>query len=558
MNKENISFYNQTTIYFQNNSWILLCIILATAILLRMPNLNGNLWFDELWSTHVMLRSAYSLGYLALYDSHPPFYSMFMFLWIRLFGDSEMSVRMPPLIFGILSIFLTYRLALRFTEKKGAILTSFLMCVSPVHIWYSDEARPYSETLFFLLLAIFSYYKLRESKSNLIWYLVYSASLFSAVFSHFFVSVYLAIISMMCLFKINKVKRSVLLLNILILGCLLAFLGLKSMFGTVITGQGHLRPFTFFELWMLFFNWFLFGNSLWSINPYRNDLNVILQNPLMFFTQLIFLAFFINGVIQIIKESKSREELDSLDLILYVFSLPLFLLCLNFIGFKNTYIERSVFIVLPFFYIILVKGITGLKAKPISLVCTIFTIVLSIITLTSFIKKSDEWTVYAPKPDWRAAASFFDNELKDTTKRVFIFAVKPPTELTYYDSRFEEYKIKGLDVSNKTLRKLKQLSEKSNYFVNKLYLDLTRHIQFRKERIANAQSLIFFDNKINKENIYETMSLNNVKTFYLIHKIYHRGDFRSLLEGVMKDPRFQLMGTQAFKGMEIFKFMLVS
>jgi hypothetical protein len=54
------------------------------------------------------------------------------------------------------------------------------------------------------------------------------------------------------------------------------------------------------------------------------------------------------------------------------------------------------------------------------------------------------------------------------------------------------------------------------------------------------------------------MFLNNVKTFYLIHKIYHRGDFRSLLEGVMKDPRFQLMGTQSFKGMEIFKFMLVS
>lgn len=54
------------------------------------------------------------------------------------------------------------------------------------------------------------------------------------------------------------------------------------------------------------------------------------------------------------------------------------------------------------------------------------------------------------------------------------------------------------------------------------------------------------------------MSLNNVKTFYLVHKIYHRRDFRSLLESVMEDPRFQLMGTQSFKGIEIFKFMLVS
>ena len=264
---------------------------------------------------------------------------------------------------------------------------------------------------FFLLLAIFSYYKLRESKSNLIWYFVYFGSLFSAVFSHFYVSMYLAIISMMCLFKINKVKRSVLILNIVILVCLSAFLGLKSMFGIIITGQGHLRSFTFFELWMLFFNWFLFGNSLWNINPYRNDLNVILQNPLMFFTQLIFLAFFINGVIQIFKESKERKDLETLDLILYVFSLPLFLLALNFIGFKNTYIERSVFVALPFFYILLAKGITCFKYKPISIASTIFTIILSIVTLTSYFKKSDEWTVYKQNPDWRATANYLGKEL---------------------------------------------------------------------------------------------------------------------------------------------------
>jgi len=558
LNKENISFYNQTTIYFQNNSWILLLIILIIAILLRLPNLNESIWLDELWSTHVMLRSVYSLGYLALYDPHPPFYYIFMFLWISLFGDSELSIRIPPLIFGILSIFLTYCLALKFIGKKGAILTSFLLCVSPVHIWYSDEARPYSETLFFLLLAIFSYYKLRESKSNLIWYLVYFGSLFSAVFSHFYVSVYLAIISMTCLYKINKIKRRVLILNILILVCLLAYLGLKSMFGRIIEGQGHLRSFTFFELWMLFFNWFLFGNSLWNINPYRNDLNVILQKPLMFFTQLIFLVFFINGLIQIFKESKSREELDSLDLILYVFSLPLFLLCLNFIGLENTYIERSLFIVLPFFYIILVRGITGFKSKSKSFACIIFTIVLSIITLTSFIKKSDEWTVKAPKPDRRAATTFFHNELNDSTKRVFIFAVKPPVELIYYDSRFEECNVRGLDVSNKTLRWLEELSEKSNYFAKKFYRDLTKHIQLRKERIANAQSLICYDNNINENYIYDTTSLNNVKTFYLVHKINHRRDFRSLLEGVMMDSRFQLVDTKSFKGIEIYKFRVNS
>ena len=308
MNKENISFYNQTIIYFQKNSWILLLIILILAVSSRLPNLNESLWNDELWSTHVKLGNIILLGRQVLFDTNPPFYNIFMFLWIRLFGDAELSIRIPPIIFGILSILLTYALALRFTGKKGAILTSLLMCVSPVHIWYSQEARPYSETLFFLLLAIFSYYKLKDLRSNSIWYFVYFVSLLFAVFSHYYVVIYLGVISILCLFKIDKMKQKVLILNILILICFITFLGLKSIFGTIITAMGHLRPFTLFELWMLFFNWFTFGNSIWNINPYNNDLSVISENPLMFVFQLVFFVFFMLGIIKIFEESKKKPK----------------------------------------------------------------------------------------------------------------------------------------------------------------------------------------------------------------------------------------------------------
>lgn len=466
---------------------------------------------------------------------------------------------MPPLVFGIFSILLTYTLASRFTGKKGGLLTSFLLCVSPVHIWYSQEARPYSGALFFLLLAIFSYYKLKDPRSKSIWYFVYFVSLFSAVFSHFYVSVYLVIISIMCLFKIDKMKRNVLILNILILVCLIAYLGLRIIFSHLSTGLGYLRPFTFFEWWMLFFNWFPLGNSLWNISPYRNNPNIILQKPPMFFTQVVFLAFFIHGVIQILKESKRGEDLDSLDLMFYLFSLPLFLLGLDFIGFKNTYIERSLFVVLPFFYIVLVKGITGFKAKSITTAFITFAVILSIITLISFFKKSDQWTVYKPKPDWRAAARYFDSELKDTTKRLFAFATSPATELSYYDSGPKEFVVIDLRQFNRNLKRLQQILGEgttlgNNYFVENLFLDLNKYIQFRTEGIANHQLLIFYSNV----NIYDTLSVNNVRTFYLIHNIYWSKDFKNLLEGVMKDSRFQFVNTQSFKGIEIFKFRVAS
>jgi hypothetical protein len=59
-------------------------------------------------------------------------------------------------------------------------------------------------------------------------------------------------------------------------------------------------------------------------------------------------------------------------------------------------------------------------------------------------------------------------------------------------------------------------------------------------------------------NIYETLSVNNVRTFYLIHNIYWSKDFKNLLEGVMKDSRFQFVNTHSFKGIEIFKFRVAS
>ena len=169
-----------------------------------------------------------------------------IFFWIRLFGDSEISVRMPSLISGILSIFLVYTLSSTLAGKRTALIATFLLCLSPVHIWYSQEARSYSLTLCLLLVSILSYYKLKEHGTKSIWYVIYCVSLCVAVLSHYFVIVYLMSISMMCLIKINKVKRNVLILNVLIVASLIVFLALKYMFANISTGQEYLRSFTLF------------------------------------------------------------------------------------------------------------------------------------------------------------------------------------------------------------------------------------------------------------------------------------------------------------------------
>jgi len=551
--------------FVRGASWKPLCAIAVVALLLRLPNLNESLWFDELWSTRLKLRNLVLLSNSVLFDVHPPFYSIFMYVWVKLFGDTELSIRMPPLIFGISSIFMAYALAVKLADKKTAFLTSLLLCLSPVHIWYSQEARSYSGILFLLLLTILSYYKLKDYRPHALWYAVYLGSLFAAVLSHYYMVVYLMLISAICVRDLSgqlntRVNRRVLILNALILACLIAFVALKSEFSPFVTGQSFMRSLTLFQLWMLFFNWFLCGNSLWNINPYANDLNVVLQKPVMIVVQLCVFALFMRGVMLILREERQIVKPFSVDLILYLFSLPLFMMGLHLIGFENVYIERSVFVSLPFFIMILAKGVTGFQSRPIAVWCIALIIVFNIISLAAFFGKGHTWTVYKHNPDWRAAAGYFDDELRGTNGPVFAFATTPATELTYYDVRSKEFKDPaGVDIQLQTMeRKVKELLGNESQPVERISARIARELELRSQERAHARLLIHYADVNDREAVYQTLSRHHVKSFYLIHNRYWSGRFQNLFKVVMEDSRVQFQGTRSFKGLEMLKFSVVS
>ena len=501
--------------FFQDYSGIFLLIILGISVVLRLIDFNRSLWFDEVvYGTHITLKNFSSLIGATLYDTPAPFYRVFMFLWIRIFGDSEISVRIPSLVCGVLSIFLVYLIVSKFAEKKTALLTCLLLCLSPVHIWYSREAVPYSLFSFFVLMTIFTYDKLKRPDTKPIWYVFYFGSLFLAVFTHYIGSIYLIIFLIFSIFKINEVKRKMLILNLLILACFILFLILKIKFGVVRTWLGYLRPFTFFELWMLFFNWFLFGNSIWNVNPYSVQLTKVLQNPAMVCSQIFFLIIFIRGLMLYFRNSNDPRRIE---VIFYLFSGPLIMLLLPLFGFKYSYIERFLFIALPFFYMILPEGALGFKSKFTRAICAGIVILFSIAALVGFFRNADVWTVYKHNPDWRSAADYFCGEIKSTEKPIFIFVTTPATALTYYYER------------------LKRRCQNKEITVTQLQTHQARDL----------------------ENIYTSLSVNNIKVFYLIKNKFWIGDFDNLLKNVTADPKFKFINNRSFKGIEIFEFTLI-
>lgn len=148
------------TASFENNRrlekiGLLILILLAAA--LRFYRLNSqDIWGDEAFS--IFLSKMSLLAVIAgAADTHPPFYPLFLFLWLRLVGDSAFATRALSALTGILIIPLIFCFAKRVCAPRTRVawFAAILSAVSPLLIYYSQETRMYELVT---LLALASMY----------------------------------------------------------------------------------------------------------------------------------------------------------------------------------------------------------------------------------------------------------------------------------------------------------------------------------------------------------------------------------------------------------------
>jgi len=83
-------------------------------------------------------------------------------------------------------------------------------------------------------------------------------------------------------------------------------------------------------------------------------------------------------------------------------------------------------VALPFFYIVIAKGVSGLTATAARYACVAVVIIVSIGTTVTYFDRADEWTVAKPKPDWRSVAEYFDRELSCSSEKAGILLWTAP------------------------------------------------------------------------------------------------------------------------------------
>ncbi|OGM13529.1 hypothetical protein A3A76_03615 [Candidatus Woesebacteria bacterium RIFCSPLOWO2_01_FULL_39_23] len=167
-----------------------LALLLLVAFVLRLISVNQSLWLDEAIGANLVKNETINrvLLHFPLHDNHPPLYYLILKLWTGLFGYSELSIRLPSIIFGVLTVYITYLIAGKFIKHSKSIFpifSAFLIATSQFHIYYSQEARMYSQTSFFAATTIYFLLVIGQVKDNLKYWIFFSLSLLMLVFSDY-------------------------------------------------------------------------------------------------------------------------------------------------------------------------------------------------------------------------------------------------------------------------------------------------------------------------------------------------------------------------------------
>jgi 4-amino-4-deoxy-L-arabinose transferase-like glycosyltransferase len=137
---------------------LLISLILLAAVLRLYRLGRQSLWVDEGYTAY--LSGLTPVGYVrdvlhTVRNILPPLYFALMHYWTALVGTSEVTLRFPSAVAGVLAVPLLYALVVRLFDVPAAMLSAAALTVSLFHLHYAQEARMYTLLALLSLLSLY-------------------------------------------------------------------------------------------------------------------------------------------------------------------------------------------------------------------------------------------------------------------------------------------------------------------------------------------------------------------------------------------------------------------
>ena len=171
-------------------------IIFGVGLVLRMWTLDQKSpWLDEAASWHFATSSLKDLMWSASTDVHPPLYFLLLKGWIFVWGDSLTALRALSVVGGMTALYFIYRLSDHFVPRGVALAVLAWCAVSPLTVYYSQEARMYGLAMACALGACYGYVRWVDSEYRSRGALIgYGIAAVLALYLHYFTALLVAAI----------------------------------------------------------------------------------------------------------------------------------------------------------------------------------------------------------------------------------------------------------------------------------------------------------------------------------------------------------------------------
>ena len=333
---------------------ILLFLLVSLGSFLRLYKLdNKGLWGDEIGE--VIAASSNNISGVLSGASHhlsPPLDYIVLHFFLH-FGISDFIVRLPSAIFGILSIILIYYVAKTLFGPKEGLISAFLLAISPMHIFYSQETRMYSLFVFLSLFSLLFFIKAINEDSVLAWigFIISTAlNIYTHYFAFFVILIYIFFIITMayknrCNFTENNMFSKSSCKNVLlhfVSSVLIIFLLYIPQIHTFLMQTSSLKGILPYGLpaTLYFFEIVLYKMGPWNIPGL-----------------VVYIGFFVIGLSYIFK---NRHKNQMMLLIFWMFIPILISFIITYIkGPMTTY--RNLIFILPIFLILISEGIMNIS-----------------------------------------------------------------------------------------------------------------------------------------------------------------------------------------------------
>ena len=166
------------------------------------------LGYQSFWTDEILTYSISRLQPGEILTTHmgrnfPPLYYLIVHPLLK-FGSHESLLRFPSLVFGSLCIPLLYLVLRKWQGKTVALTGAIIMAISPFHVWYSQEARPYALLLFLSILAVYLLQLLIEKPENLWIRLCFIAVTTATFYVHYIGVAFIGFVGIYTLVSFNE------------------------------------------------------------------------------------------------------------------------------------------------------------------------------------------------------------------------------------------------------------------------------------------------------------------------------------------------------------------